>query len=167
MEVWKNIKGYSNYKVSNLGRLKSLNYRRTKKENILKLSLMPNGYLIVNLYKNNIKEQFYIHRLVSASFISNIENKKTVNHIDGNKLNNHISNLEWNTHDENMKHANKTGLINHIGFNNSRAKLKSEDVIFIRNSNLKGDDLAKKYNVSGTCISLVKAFKTYNNKTNP
>lgn len=35
-EIWKDIKGYEGlYQVSNLGRIKSLNYRRTKKEKIM------------------------------------------------------------------------------------------------------------------------------------
>ena len=31
MEIWKEIKDYPNYMVSNLGRVKSLNYNRMKK----------------------------------------------------------------------------------------------------------------------------------------
>ena len=36
-EIWRDIKGFEGkYMVSNLGRVKSLNYRRTGKEKILK-----------------------------------------------------------------------------------------------------------------------------------
>lgn len=34
MEIWKEIKDYPNYMVSNLGRVKSLNYNRTGVEQI-------------------------------------------------------------------------------------------------------------------------------------
>ena len=37
MEIWKDIKGYEGYyQISNLGKVKSLNYSRTGKEQILK-----------------------------------------------------------------------------------------------------------------------------------
>ena len=42
-EIWKDIEGYENlYQVSNLGRVKSLNYKRTGKEKILKQSKRNN-----------------------------------------------------------------------------------------------------------------------------
>ena len=38
IEVWKDIPNFKNYQVSNLGNVKSLNYRRTKKaKNINKI----------------------------------------------------------------------------------------------------------------------------------
>ena len=38
MEIWKEIKDYPNYMVSNLGRVKSLNYNRTGVEQLRKLT---------------------------------------------------------------------------------------------------------------------------------
>jgi len=38
MEIWRSIKDYPNYEISNLGNVKSLNYNGTKKEKILKVS---------------------------------------------------------------------------------------------------------------------------------
>lgn len=105
MEVWKDIKGYEElYQVSNYGRIKSLNYNRTKKEKIMSLNNDSWGYLIVGLYKSK-RKNFRVHRLVAETFISNPENKPQVNHIDGNKQNNIVSNLEWVTQNENMKHS--------------------------------------------------------------
>ena len=46
MEVWKKIKEFENYEISNLGRVKSIN-----KEIILKHRLSKNNYFIINLYK--------------------------------------------------------------------------------------------------------------------
>ena len=52
MEIWKDIEGYEGlYQVSNKGRVKSLNYRRTGKEGILQYSLDSYGYLKVTLHK--------------------------------------------------------------------------------------------------------------------
>ena len=54
-EIWKDIKGYEGkYQVSNLGRVRSLNYRRTGKERILKYLINTRGYLTTVLYKNGI-----------------------------------------------------------------------------------------------------------------
>ena len=96
IEEWRDIKGYEGkYQVSNLGRVKSLNYNHTKKEKIL--SDYPNtyGYLYVNLYKNGKGKPFYIHKLVAQAFIDNPNNYREINHKDENKQNNRVENLEW------------------------------------------------------------------------
>lgn len=120
-EVWKDIKGYEGlYKVSNLGRVKSLfriiktikGYNITIQEKILKPIVDNTGYFVVSLWKNNKHSRPHIHRLVSETFVTNIQSKPFVNHIDGNKLNNNVNNLEWCTCRENNIHAWKIGLIN-------------------------------------------------------
>ena len=50
MEIWKDIEGYDNYMVSNLGRVKSLKFN---KERILKPYKTEKGYLKISLIKNN------------------------------------------------------------------------------------------------------------------
>ena len=56
MEIWKDIKGYEGlYQISSLGNVKSLNYNRTGKEQVLKQK-DNNGYLMVCLCKNWIKK---------------------------------------------------------------------------------------------------------------
>lgn len=51
-EIWKDIKGYEGlYQVSNLGRVRSLNYGRSGKTKLLKQGI-TNGYKRVFLYKN-------------------------------------------------------------------------------------------------------------------
>ena len=51
-EIWKPIKDFEGYEVSNMGNVRSLNYKRTGEIKILKPQKDKNGYLIVNLYKN-------------------------------------------------------------------------------------------------------------------
>ena len=95
-EIWRDIKGYEGlYQVSNTGKVKSLNYRRTGKERILKTRKDRYGYLLVNLYKDAKMGTYTVHRLVANAFLDNPENLPEVNHIDQDKTNNIASNLEY------------------------------------------------------------------------
>ena len=101
-EIWKPIKDYEGlYEVSNLGRVKSLNYRGTGKWKILKNIECSNGYLVVVLTKNGKRKQFKVHRLVAEAFIPNPENKPCVDHINTIRTKNYVWNLRWVTHEEN------------------------------------------------------------------
>lgn len=102
MEIWKNIEGYENYQVSNLGRVKSLNYKRLGREQILKPYLNNNGYYYVNLSRKSKTKMSYIHRLVAQTFIPNTLGTTEVNHISTDRTDNRVENLEWCTHKENM-----------------------------------------------------------------
>lgn len=114
-EIWKDIQGFENlYQVSNLGRVKSLNYKHTGKEKILKLT-KSNGYLDVILYNAGEYKHCLVHRLVAQAFIPNINSSLQVNHKDENKLNNRVDNLEWCTPKYNSNYGTKT-----IRFSKSR-----------------------------------------------
>lgn len=104
-EIWKDIAGYEGlYKVSNLGRVKSLNYNRTRKERLFDLHLRR-GYLYVVLSKNCISKKFSVHRLVATTFIENPDNLPQVNHKDEDKTNNRVDNLEWCTAEYNINYG--------------------------------------------------------------
>lgn len=125
-EIWKDIPGYEGiYQASNFGKIKRLSnnniniyiyknrkekFKRTMQEKILKPVIKKDGYSLITLSKNNIKERFYLHRLIAICYIPNIKNKSQINHKDGNKMNNSVHNLEWCTAKENMNHAFRIGL---------------------------------------------------------
>lgn len=95
-EIWKDIEGYEGlYQISNLGSIKSLNYKRTKQEKILKPRLTVAKYYQVDLCKNGSVKKMYIHRLVAKTFIENPNNFALINHKDENPMNNKVENLEW------------------------------------------------------------------------
>lgn len=100
-EIWKPIKGFPNYEVSSIGRVKGLNYANTGLPNILKPKKQP--YPTVSLRLNNKNNYIRIHRLVATAFLPNPENKPCVDHINGNPQDNKVSNLRWVTHKENMQ----------------------------------------------------------------
>lgn len=129
MEIWKDIEGYEGlYQVSNKGRVKSLNYKRTGKEGILSSSPTSSGYLIVNLCKNKKQKPFYIHRLVAKAFLPNPNNLPQVNHKDENKENNTVYNLEWCTakYNNNYGTHNERSSISRKGKKHKKPKLKKQ-----------------------------------------
>ena len=105
-EIWKDIPNYEGfYQISNLGNVRSVdrivnagiknNNKVVKKGKILNPVKDKDGYLKVSLSKNNIRKNYFVHRLVGKVFISNNKNLKQINHKDENKENNCVSNLEW------------------------------------------------------------------------
>lgn len=162
-EEWKPIAGYEKfYHVSTYGRIKSFKQRRTGK--ILKPQLDIGGYLRVGLSLDGKQKPFSVHILVATAFIPNPDNKPEVNHRIGWKLNCYVGNLEWATHEENMEHAVRTGLAKIKGTENSQAKIQDEEIIlYIRNNpdNLSRKELAEKFGVDETLISLIQTGKLW------
>jgi hypothetical protein len=109
-EIWRTVEEFPEYEVSNLGRVKSLNYNGTKQAVVLKPVKQKKGYLKIGLYKNKKYYSRQIHRLVATAFIDNPDKLPQVNHIDGDKNNNSVYNLEWCNNRYNQLHAINNGL---------------------------------------------------------
>jgi len=125
MEIWKEIKGYEDYEISSLGRIKSLarivyktnGTTQTYKEKILKPNNDGNGYLRVCLTKNGKARIERIHKLVAVAFLNHTPdgNKLVIDHIDNNPLNNKLGNLQVITHRENSSKDKKGGSSQYTG----------------------------------------------------
>lgn len=185
IEIWKTIKDYPDYQISNFGRVKSFKKCRGSNERILKPRKGKYGYLNISLRKNNKLMTFTIHRLVLMHF-KPIDNPELFqcNHINGNKLNNNIDNLEWYTRSENAKHAYRIGLMSNpmigkhhsketknkirekcIGNNSSRHVLTEDEVreikILLKEKKLLQKEIAKIYKISEITISNIKLNKRW------
>ena len=125
-EIWRTpiYKGeiYDNYQVSNLGRLISLNYRRTGKAKLMEPYEKGRKYLQVSLYKNGKEDWVYVHQLIAETFLPNPENKPCINHkIEGDEgkkinmvffnedgsINKEKSTIEWATYEENNNYGTR------------------------------------------------------------
>lgn len=111
-EVWKDVVGYEGlYKVSNLGRIKSLPKRKFTPsasffavERICIPREYKGGYLRVSLSKNKKQKLVFVHRIVAEAFLG-VRSDLTVNHKDENKKNNRVDNLEYMTRAENVRYG--------------------------------------------------------------
>lgn len=89
-EIWRTAisdgEPYEGYKVSNWGRIKSLNYRRTGRAELMNPWEDTGGYLQVELSKNGEYKTCLVHRLIAETFLPNPEGKPCINHkIEGKK----------------------------------------------------------------------------------
>jgi hypothetical protein len=169
-ENWVIIKGWPNYAVSDLGRIKSL--RRKGSHNIIEIEKMlkPNlndkGYFNVKLYNSSGKQTIYIHTLVGLHFLVKEEWQTEIHHIDGNTQNNLPSNLKWVSKFEHLKITRSETLFGHgcKGEDHGCAKLNKTDIVRIRElyfvGGLRNVDLARKYNITKTHVGRILQNKS-------
>lgn len=116
-EVWKDIYFIENsiewdyrglYQVSNMGRIKSLNYRRSGKEQVMNCYFKDNKNKRpkIDLRKDNEHKKWYVHKLVAHMFCEGYRDGLEVDHYDSNPLNNKAENLRWVTAEENKSNPN-------------------------------------------------------------
>lgn len=163
------------YQVSNLGNVKSFQYRRKFPNGFLmKLTPDKDGYLQVGLPTGTKQKKFKVHQLVALYFIGPCPPDHEVNHKDGNKANNRDGNLEYKTHAQNVVHAKDSGLLPTGGRHYSHThpervsrgetlsqKLTEPEVLAIRAEHIPDVfgyiRLAKKY---GVCFQLIAQIIT-------
>lgn len=116
------------------------------------------GYLRIR-YK---KKTLAIHRIIYAAFNGPLNPTLVINHIDGNPGNNSAENLELITQAENNLHRFRT--LRHPPVNGN-AKLSADDAAEIRRlvaeENVRACDLARKYGVGKSTISMLITGKTW------
>lgn len=103
-ETWKDIVGFTNYQVSDLGRV------RNKTTGRILRTYSGDRYLSVMLGNKNRSKRRSVHRLVAEAFMGEHDDNAQVNHINGNRHDNRLVNLEWSDASKNQIHAVQNGL---------------------------------------------------------
>lgn len=96
---------YGNYYCTEDGRV--FNYKLNREVQ----GYSKDGYLRIDIIRNNTKKRIRKHRFIWEYFNGEIPKGFQINHIDGNKTNNSLNNLELNTAKQNAQHAGKLGLL--------------------------------------------------------
>lgn len=104
MEEWRQIDGFQDYQVSNLGNVKS--FKQDKNGKLLSLKPNATGYVVVKLYNNGQDYNKMVHRLVLETFCPTTDKDKEVDHINRNRNDNRLENLRWVSPSENCKNKN-------------------------------------------------------------
>ena len=142
IEIWKTAVYDSEvyeglYKVSNFGRILSLNYRNTGKAELMNPEEDTKGYLRVKLWKNGERKTCKVHRLIAQTFLPNPENKPCINHKiegdEGKKINmvffnedgtidKEKSTIEWVTYEENNNYGTRKKRVSKTNTNGKLSK---------------------------------------------
>lgn len=155
---------YSNYCISNSGDVYKIKTDGTI--NIKKSTINNRGYKLINLWDlGGNKKSFSIHRLVLMVFSGEPKDKtkNIARHLNDDKLDNRIENLAWGSSKDNCSDAIKNNK-NAKGEKHGSSKLSEKDVLDIRRdieNNLKQFEIANKYNISQSLVSLIKNKKNW------
>lgn len=166
-EEWRAIPGYADaYKVSNLGRIKSLSRsvrgtngcKRIVRERILKERITSRGYIQYALSDGDKTRYILGHRLVAEAFISRFDSSLEVNHINHDRADNRAENLEMVTHSENQIHKvlHNRGGRSQLLTSQSVSKIKE-----MIQAGFKNAELSRIFKVSPTAISNIRTGKRW------
>jgi len=170
-EIQEKISNYQiikKYNVSKqwINRIRQNPNKYLHRERILKLSKDKDGYLIVQLSKDNKKQLHKVHKLVLEAFKGRCPEGMQSCHNDGNPSNNLVENLRYDTPKANKEDTRKHGrLPNQKGSKNNCAKLNDWKVRVINrlleDGYLTQKEIAKIFNVPRQIIGLIKNHKRW------
>ena len=106
---WVKISRNTNYSINRRGEIRNDATGRIKSAYVNP----ANGYLTVDLYKNNKSQKVTVHRLLAEAFIPNPDGLPQINHKDENPRNNRADNLEWCTREYNINYGSRTEKTSH------------------------------------------------------
>ena len=98
METYKSVVGYEClYQVSDLGNLKSLNYRGKGQTKVLKPTIKKDGYPVIKLRKDKMTKVFKVHVLMAQSFLGEKKKGFVADHKNGIRSDNRLGNIQYIT----------------------------------------------------------------------
>ena len=133
-EIWKQIPGFSRYEASNLGNIRTHDWKGSGKTVVLRPAKSKKGYLgTVLIDDEGNKKSITVHRMVAFAFLGLPSNMSlTVNHKNHIKDDNRPENLEYMTALDNARDAWDNSLQKWHGENNGFSKLTEKEVLEIR-----------------------------------
>jgi hypothetical protein len=163
-EYWQPVKGYEGlYEVSNQGRVKSLPGKQRsrwgwveKAGYVRKISLGLRGYPVVDLKHAGRRKTFTVHTLVLTAFVGPKPKGHECRHLNGDRTDSRLVNLAWGTPSENTDDKRRHGTLIQ-GEKHGASVLSEKDVRLIRRMNDTQANIAKKFNVSQSLISMIKS----------
>ena len=175
-EQWKTIPVFTDYQVSNFGRVKRI--RSNRGMHFLKIVHWPyhssrwkTQRCQVTLCQDRKQSTRLVHDLVAYTFIGSRPTGYFINHIDGNGTNNYVKNLEYVTPRQNVLHTIK---LNHhaYGVYTRQAKLSARQVSSILKMNRKKQygtlaRLARRFHVDPCTIADIEKRRTWKHLPRP
>lgn len=154
----------NDYEVSYDGKIRNANTGRE-----IKQFVGSDGYMRTQI----AGKTRLVHRVIARAYIPEEPGKLFINHKDGNKQNNSVDNLEWCTRSENMYHAYTNELKPRpVGIKNGRCRLSNDQVKFIRDHYIPGDEtygataLSKRFGVARQTISAINSGQNWKGENN-
>lgn len=167
-EVWREVPGFPDYQVSDLGRVWFKRLGRILKQEADCRKGRPECLRVV-LRKDRASIKVSVHRLVLGAFVGPCPLGMEGCHYDGNATNNRLSNLRWDTRASNQHDTMRHGRFHpppagtHLrGSAHPNAAITEADVKAIRAAPMKhgiGRVLARMYGVSESLVSLIRRGK--------
>lgn len=164
-ERWRQIPGYSDYDVSDLGRVRTWKHGRLK---FMKTRRGQDGYVRVTLQSSDGEKKVErVHILVARAFIGPAKGR-LVRHQDGKTSNPKLSNLEYGTYLDNKLDKHRHGT-DQVGERNSQAELIPKHVkqIWRLKGELPQKEIAEMFGVSRQAVSDIHRGITWTHITKP
>lgn len=169
-EIWKDIPGFPNYQVSNIGRVRNAGYwlehgcrgggvvRQYYPPKILKPEVSRKfGHQRVYLSNGESKKRFMVHALVMLAFNGPCPIGMEVCHNDGDPSNNRVGNLRYDTRQENQRDKFRMKRYD-------RQKLTEDDVSEIRKALSSGEsvkEIAERFGVGKRQIYYIRSCQKW------
>ena len=138
IEIWKDIPNFKNYQVSNLGNVRSLNYRQTGKTKVLMKHINNRNRYTLNLYKEGKRySNRNISVLMAIAFLNHkpCGHKLVVDHINNISTNDKLYNLQVITHRWNVT-KDKKGTSKYPGVFWDKTRNKWTSYLKLNNKNI-------------------------------
>lgn len=174
-EVWKTIPFAPEYEASSLGRIRRPVAYRGPANRILRMAPNSHGYPSVTLCTGGKRLSVTAHRAVAAAWLGPRPDGYDIAHFDGDQNNPAPSNLRYCTRQENILDKNRHGTMaageahgrrvkperTARGERHGCAKLTAEIVSEIRALKMTQVEIAKRYGLSQTHVSDIRARKIW------